>query len=111
MGKNHTLFSFFLHCFETLINFLEYNFELIVSLYLLVIEAGIDIDLTTLKLIGMRGIVIALIGSVLPIAIAIGIAFALGYDTVTSVAAGAAFGPTSLGIAMNILRQGKIVNT
>jgi Kef-type K+ transport system membrane component KefB len=28
-----------------------------------------------------------------------------------SIAAGASFGPTSLGIAMNILRQGKIVNT
>lgn len=82
-----------------------------IGLILLVIEAGIDIDLTTLKLIGSRGLVIAIIGSVLPIAIAVGIAFAIGTDTAGAIAAGACFGPTSLGIAMNILRQGKIVNT
>lgn len=82
-----------------------------IGLILLVIEAGIDIDLTTLKLIGSRGLIIAIIGSVLPIAIAIALAFAIGTNTTGSIAAGACFGPTSLGIAMNILRQGKIVNT
>ena len=82
-----------------------------IGLILLVIEAGIDIDLTTLKLIGSRGLVIAIIGSILPIGIGIAIAFAIGTDTTGSIAAGACFGPTSLGIAMNILRQGKIVNT
>lgn len=82
-----------------------------IGLILLVIEAGIDIDLTTLKLIGSRGLVIAIIGSILPIAIAVALAFAIGTDTKGAIAAGACFGPTSLGIAMNILRQGKIVNT
>mmetsp|Transcript_29294 Transcript_29294/g.49924 ORF Transcript_29294/g.49924 Transcript_29294/m.49924 type:complete len:806 (+) Transcript_29294:129-2546(+) len=82
-----------------------------IGLILLVIEAGIDIDLTTLKLIGTRGLIIAIIGSILPIAIAFGIALAIGTDMKGSIAAGASFGPTSLGIAMNILRQGKIVNT
>ena len=38
-------------------------------------------------------------------------AFALGVDTKGAIAAGASFGPTSLGIAMNILRAGKMVNT
>ena len=75
------------------------------------LEAGIDVDLTTLRLIGSRGMVIAIVGSVLPIAIAFFIALALQFDFKTSLAAGAAFGPTSLGIAMNILRQGKLVNT
>uniref|UniRef100_A0A7S1Z7Y7 Cation/H+ exchanger transmembrane domain-containing protein n=1 Tax=Ditylum brightwellii TaxID=49249 RepID=A0A7S1Z7Y7_9STRA len=82
-----------------------------IGLILLVLEAGIDIDLSTLSLIGTRGIIIAIIGSIAPIAIALAIAFALGFDTKASIAAGATFGPTSLGIAMNILRQGKIVNT
>jgi len=82
-----------------------------IGLILLVIEAGIDIDLTTLKLIGSRGLIIAIIGSILPIAIALALAFAIGTDTKGAIAAGACFGPTSLGIAMNILRQGKIVNT
>ena len=82
-----------------------------IGLILLVLEAGIDIDLTMLKLIGTRGFIIAIIGSILPIAIAVAIAFAIGTDTAGSIAAGASFGPTSLGIAMNILQQGKIVNT
>ena len=82
-----------------------------IGLILLVLEAGIDIDLTTLKVIGARGIIIAIVGSILPIALAMAIAFAIGTDTTGAIAAGAAFGPTSLGIAMNILRQGKIVNT
>lgn len=82
-----------------------------IGLILLVIEAGIDIDLTTLKLIGSRGLVIAIIGSILPIALALVIALAIGTNMTGAIAAGACFGPTSLGIAMNILRQGKIVNT
>lgn len=82
-----------------------------VGLFLLVLEAGIDIDLTMLKLIGARGVMIAIVGSILPIAIGMGIAFAFGTDVKGAIAAGSAFGPTSLGIAMNILRAGKIVNT
>ena len=84
---------------------------LVHRLILLVLEAGIDVDLTTLRLIGSRGFVIAIVGSVLPIMIGMILALALQYDMKTSIAAGAAFGPTSLGIAMNILRQGKLVNT
>jgi Kef-type K+ transport system membrane component KefB len=80
-------------------------------LILLVIEAGIDIDLTTLNLIGARGVTIAIVGSVLPIGLGIAIAFALGTDAKGAIAGGAAFGPTSLGIAMNILRSAKIINT
>ena len=38
-----------------------------IGLILLVLEAGIDIDLTTLKLIGARGVVIALVGTFLPV--------------------------------------------
>lgn len=82
-----------------------------IGLILLVVEAGIDINLTTLSLIGARGVTIAIIGSILPIAIGIAIAFAIGTDVKGSIAAGSAFGPTSLGIAMNILRSAKIVNT
>jgi len=81
------------------------------GLILLVIEAGIDIDLATLKIIGARGILIAIVGSILPIAIGVMIAFALGVDTKGAIATGAAFGPTSLGIALNILKSGNILNT
>jgi Kef-type K+ transport system membrane component KefB len=56
---------------------------------------------------------IAVVGSVLPIGIATSLALALnGTDDVkAAIAAGASFAPTSLGIALNILRAGGILNT
>jgi Kef-type K+ transport system membrane component KefB len=82
------------------------------SLILLVVEAGIDIDLSTLKLIGSRGFLIAFFGSIFPIGIGMLIAYLLNVtDTKGIIAAGAVFGPTSLGIALNILRGGGILNT
>lgn len=86
--------------------------SLLFSLVLLVIEAGIDIDLSTLKLIGTRGFLIAFFGSVLPIGIGMLITYWLDItDTKGILAAGAVFGPTSLGIALNILRNGGVLNT
>mmetsp|Transcript_10833 Transcript_10833/g.14344 ORF Transcript_10833/g.14344 Transcript_10833/m.14344 type:complete len:780 (+) Transcript_10833:171-2510(+) len=81
------------------------------GLILLVIEAGIDIDLDTIKLIGGRGFLIAFIGSILPIGIGIALAIPFVDDMTAAIAAGASFGPTSLGIALNILRAGNILNT
>ena len=51
---------------------------LLYSLVLLVIEAGIDIDLSTLRLIGTRGCLIAFFGSVLPIGLGMLITWVLG---------------------------------
>lgn len=84
-----------------------------VGLVILVLEAGIDIDVSTLKLIGTRGFLIAFVGSVLPIGIGILLAILVnGTDDIkAAIAAGATFGPTSLGIALNILRSGGILNT
>ncbi|CAB9502149.1 Cation/H(+) antiporter [Seminavis robusta] len=83
-----------------------------IGLIILVLEAGIDIDVSTLKLIGTRGFLIAVIGSILPIALGMFIAWAIDAgDTKAIIAAGAVFGPTSLGIALNILRGGGILNT
>jgi Kef-type K+ transport system membrane component KefB len=81
------------------------------SLLLLVIEAGIDIDINMLKLIGGRGVTIAFFGSIFPIGIGIMIGIVLGLEAKAAIAAGACFGPTSLGIALNILRTGGILNT
>ena len=75
-------------------------------------EAGIDIDLSTLKLIGSRGFLIAFLGSILPIALGMLLTYILNVtDTTGVIAAGACFGPTSLGIALNILRTGGVLNT
>ena len=59
----------------------------------------------------LTGILIAVAGTFLPIIIAVGVALALGYRGVSAIAAGCAFAPTSLGIAMNVLRQSNMVNT
>jgi len=82
-----------------------------IGLILLVLEAGIDIDLTTLKMIGARGVVIAFVGTFLPVLLAFTIAYLLGYRGVAAISAGCSFAPTSLGIAMNVLRQSNIANT
>ena len=78
-----------------------------IGLILLVLEAGIDIDVSTLKLIGARGFLIAFIGSVLPIGIGICLAIALQgtSDIKSSIAAGAVFGPTSLGIGTSCSKE------
>ena len=54
-----------------------------------------------------------MIGSILPIGIGIVLALAVNgtEDVKAAIAAGATFGPTSLGIALNILRGGGILNT
>ena len=77
----------------------------IFRLCLLVIEAGIDVDVSSLRLIGTRGVLIAIVGSCLPIflgsLLAVFINQGTGQDEneiVESIAAGATFGPTSVGV-------------
>lgn len=84
-----------------------------IGLILLVLEAGIDIDIATLKLTGMRGLLIAVVGSILPIGIGILVAMAInGTDDMRSViATGATFGSSSLGIALNTLKTAGILNS
>ena len=70
-----------------------------------------DIDITTLKLIGSRGIVIAVVGATTPIIIGASIASALGFNEVSKIAAGCCFAPSSMGIAMKCIKKAGIVNT
>jgi len=83
-----------------------------VGLILLVIEAGIDIDMAVMNLVGTRGLIIAVVGSFLPIGVGILIAWAIKVgDWKAIIASGAVFGPTSLGIALNVLKGGGVLNT
>ena len=80
-----------------------------ISLILLVVEAGIDIDMSVMKLVGTRGLMIAVVGSLLPIGVGVLIAWAINVgDWKAILASGSVFGPTSLGIALNVLKGGKI---
>lgn len=81
------------------------------GLILLVIEAGIEVDLDILKLIGTRGVIVAVFGSMTPLAIGFGLGTALGYDPTSSLCIGACLAPTSMGIAVSALRRGKALNT
>lgn len=100
---------------ELLNNFVPYPAAFVllgqIGLILLVLEAGIDMDLATLKIIGPPGFLIGIIGSMVPIGIGISLALTMGSSTTEAIAAGASFGATSVGITMNILRGGGIINT
>ena len=104
-----------------------------VGLMLLVLEAGLDVDIEMLKLIGARGVGVAVSGSVMPLAIAsllcsqvIGLGWKVSCNArVTprcstacltcrahawqaSLAVGCTLAPTSMGIALNVLKRGKV---
>lgn len=82
------------------------------GLILLLVEAGVELDVALVKEAGIRPLLIAFTGSVIPFAIGLGITLAQGDQSVKSaIAAGACFSPTSLGVAANALSGGKALNT
>ncbi|KAL1495156.1 hypothetical protein AB1Y20_017021 [Prymnesium parvum] len=83
-----------------------------VGLMLLVLEAGLDVDIEMLKLIGARGVGVAVSGSITPLAIASFLSSqVIGLDWKASLAVGCTLAPTSMGIALNVLKRGKVLNT
>ena len=98
-----------------LLGFVPYSDALIVigeiGLVLLVLEAGIDVSIGHLKVVGYRGLSVALFGSMLPLGIGTGLAIGYGQDYQSAIAIGACLAPTSMGIALNVLRNAKVLNT
>ena len=103
-----------------LIDFVPYHDALIVigeiGVLLLVLEAGIDVDIGMLKVIGKPGVGVALLGSMTPLLIGAFIAYFIAQNTgsdrlITCISIGACLAPTSMGIALNVLRSGKCLNT
>ena len=77
-----------------------------VGLVLLLCQAGINMEFDVLRKVGIRAAVMALCGSLLPSCIGFILAYtALNQPIEASIAIGCSFGPTSAGIAMNILGQ------
>ena len=65
-----------------------------------------------LKLIGPRGVGIALLGSLFPMSMGFCISYlTMGTDIMASIAIGACFAPTSMGIALNVLKKARLLNT
>ncbi|GBG30310.1 Hypothetical Protein FCC1311_065292 [Hondaea fermentalgiana] len=82
------------------------------GLMLLVVEAGIDVDLEMLRLIGLRGAVVAIMGSMVTLAMGFLVArHILGLDVKGSFVVGASVSPTSMGISLSVLRAGRLLNS
>lgn len=77
----------------------------------LILESGISLDVAQLKEVGMRAIVMGFVGSALPLACGYGLGLWQGLDTESAIALGAAFAPSSLGIAASALSTGDVLNT
>jgi Kef-type K+ transport system membrane component KefB len=82
-----------------------------IGLIALILEAGIELDVAQLRQTGTRAMAIAFTGSFLPVAVGMGIAYTTGNDVKAALAIGAAFAPTSLGVAASALSQGGMINT
>ena len=114
-----------------------------VGLLILVLEAGLDVDIqmyvtafqpyvalmqlqhlddyslfNRVKLIGPRGLVVAVVGSLLPLSVGfcVSYCFEIIYhgkisDIRHCVSVGAAFAPSSMGIVLNVLRSTKSLNS
>lgn len=78
----------------------------------MVIEAGLEVELPVLRQIGLRGLLIGIVGSLLPLFLG----FCIGYwgfnmAWQSALAAGATLSPTSMGIALVVLKSGRVLNT
>lgn len=83
-----------------------------IGLIMLVVEAGIDVDIGLLKVIGFPALAVAVMGSIFPVSMGFCVSYlGFGTDITTSIATGACFGPTSMGIALNVLKKARLVNT
>jgi len=77
----------------------------------LILESGIGIDVAQLKDVGKRAILLAITGSALPLLCGFGLGQWKGLGTRSAIAIGAAFSPSSLGVAANALSAGEVLNT
>lgn len=76
------------------------------GLALLLCHAGINTDVNILRVIGPRSFLMAIVGTILPVGIGIILALViLRLPVRAAVAVGVSFGPTSAGIALNVLEQ------
>ena len=82
-----------------------------IGLYMLVLEAGVEVDLAMLKMLGLRGLAVAVLGSFLPLAIGLGLATAVGLPLVPSIVVGVSLAPTSMGFALINLKAERCLNT
>jgi len=82
------------------------------GLVLMRCQAGLEMDFEVLQSVGPRGAFMALVGSILPTAVGFLLAyFGLGLSVEAALAVGCSFGPTSAGIALNVLQPCQVLKT
>lgn len=81
------------------------------GLCLLVMEGGLSIDLDTLRSVGPVAFIIAIVGTILPIALGCAFMTAVGYSATAGVAAGTALSSTSIGMATKMMQNVDQLNT
>mmetsp|Transcript_16671 Transcript_16671/g.42768 ORF Transcript_16671/g.42768 Transcript_16671/m.42768 type:complete len:751 (-) Transcript_16671:480-2732(-) len=82
------------------------------GLVLMVMEAGMEVDLQQLRIVGARGVCVAFVGSLLPLAIGTGVAYGIFKLAIReALAVGASLAPTSMGISLKVLSEGNVLST
>ncbi|CAB9520765.1 Na(+)/H [Seminavis robusta] len=82
------------------------------GLVLMLCQAGLEMDFQVLRAVGPRGAFMALVGSILPTLIGFLLSFyVLELPHESALAVGCSFGPTSAGIALNVLQPCGILKT
>eukprot|EP00584_Thalassiosira_punctigera_P002575 CAMPEP_0172547490 /NCGR_PEP_ID=MMETSP1067-20121228/17012_1 /TAXON_ID=265564 ORGANISM="Thalassiosira punctigera, Strain Tpunct2005C2" /NCGR_SAMPLE_ID=MMETSP1067 /ASSEMBLY_ACC=CAM_ASM_000444 /LENGTH=934 /DNA_ID=CAMNT_0013334581 /DNA_START=324 /DNA_END=3128 /DNA_ORIENTATION=- len=83
-----------------------------IGLIMLLLEAGVELDVAQLRETGVRALSIGLTGTLLPLLVGMGLGMASGASSIKSaLAIGASFSPTSLGVAASALKSGKMLDT
>ncbi len=77
-----------------------------IGLIMLLLEAGVELDVAQLRETGTRALAIGFTGTILPLLVGLGLAMASGSETSikSALAIGASFSPTSLGVAASALK-------
>lgn len=76
-----------------------------IGLIMLLLEAGVELDVAQLRETGIRALAIGVTGTILPLCVGMGLGMASGAGSIKSaLAVGASFSPTSLGVAASALK-------
>ena len=82
------------------------------GLVLMVLEAGVEVDLEQLALVGRRGVLVAFAGSLVPLAIGATLGtLVFDMSAKSALAVGASLAPTSMGISLKVLQDGGVLGT
>ena len=78
------------------------------GLMLLFLEAGLDIDMEMIRLVGKRGVLLSVLASTISLTVGTFFSyFLLDLPRIESLSVGIALAPTSMGIGLNVLRSCK----